>query len=130
MRKKFPVLLLLLVPLSVNSWADSEPTNCLYARDVKQFEILDNKHLLLIGRLDRRWVSRLKTQCSGLRKNMVISVSRFGSQICANDRITATSRGAVRGEGPVANCLLGQFEPVSLEQVAQLKASLAEADSS
>jgi len=127
---KFLILVLLLVPLSVDGWADSEPTNCLYARDVKQFEILDNKHLLLIGRFDRRWLNRLKTQCAGLRKNMVLNVSRFGSQICANDRITATSRGAVRGEGPTANCLLGQFEPVTLEQVAQLKKSLAEADPS
>jgi uncharacterized protein DUF6491 len=130
MRMIFLMLVLLLVSVSADSRADSEPTNCVYARDVKQFEILDNEHLLFIGRLDRRWLNRLKTRCAGLRKNMIINVSRFGSQICANDRITATSRSAVRGEGPVANCLLGQFEPVSLEQVAQLKASLAEADSS
>ncbi len=126
----FPMLVLLLVSVSADSWADSEPTNCVYARDVKQFEILDNEHLLFIGRLDHRWLNRLKTRCAGLRKNMVLNISRFGSQICANDRITATSRGAVRGEGPVANCLLGQFESISLEQVAQLKASLAEANSS
>lgn len=125
----FPMLVLLLVSVSADSWADSEPTNCVYARDVKQFEILDNEHLLFIGRLDHRWLNRLKTRCAGLRKNMVLNVSRFGSQICANDRITATSRGAVSGEGPVANCLLGQFESISLEQVTQLKASLAEANS-
>ncbi|MCR9260489.1 MAG: hypothetical protein NXH95_12245 [Pseudomonadaceae bacterium] len=130
MKLILPILVLLLMPVAADSWADSEPANCLYARDVKQFEILDSEHLLLIGSLDRRWVSRLKTQCSGLRKNMALNVTRFGSQMCANDRVTATSRGAVRGEGPVANCLLGPFEAVTLEQVAQLKDVLAQADSS
>ncbi len=128
MKRILGVLVLLLSPAFV--WADAETTDCVYARDVKQFEILNDSTLLLIGRLDRRWVNRLNTRCAGLRKNMVLNVSRFGSQICANDRITATSRGAVRGEGPVANCLLGKFEPVTPEQVAMLRQSLAEADQS
>ena len=128
MKTVLGILILLFTPALV--WADIEPTNCVYARDVKQFEILNDSTLLLIGRHDRRWVNRLNTRCAGLRKNMVLNVSRFGSQICANDRITATSRGAVRGEGPVANCLLGKFEPVTPEQVATLRQSLAEADQS
>ena len=128
MKTIFGILVLLFTPAFV--WADTEPTNCVYARDVKQFEVLNDETLLLIGRLDRRWVNRLNTRCAGLRKNMVLNISRFGSQMCANDRVTATSRGAVRGEGPVANCLLGKFEAVSPEQVATLRQSLAEADQS
>jgi hypothetical protein len=107
-------------------WADDIKKDCVYARDIQQFEVLDEGTLLLHGKFDRLWVNRLHTRCAGLRKNMIISVSRFGSQICANDRITATDRGAVSGEGPVASCRLGEFEAVDTEQLAALRASLAE----
>ena len=126
MKNIFGIFVLLLTPGVV--FADTELTDCVYARDVQQFEILNDRTLLLIGRLDRRWVNRLNTRCAGLRKNMVLNISRFGSQICANDRITATSRGAVLGEGPVAHCRLGKFEAVSPEQVAALRQSLTESE--
>ena len=128
MKTLLGILVLLLMPVVI--LADTKPADCVYARDVQQFEILNDRILLLIGRLDRRWVNRLNTRCAGLRKNMVLNISRFGSQICANDRITATSRGAVLGEGPVAHCRLGKFEAVSPEQVAALRQSLTEADQS
>ncbi|XOV84768.1 MAG: hypothetical protein ACFHXK_06520 [bacterium] len=121
MKTFFALPVLLLVPTL--SWADPETvsadaTDCVYARDVQQFEVVDDKTLLIIGRLDRRWLNRLNTRCAGLRKNMVLNVSRYGSQLCANDRVTATFRGALSGEGPAASCRLGQFEPLPVAPVA------------
>ncbi len=122
----FTALVFTALVFTESVWADDIKKDCVYARDIQQFEVLDEGTLLLDGKFDRIWVNRLRTHCAGLRKNMIISVSRFGSQICANDRITATDRGAVAGEGPVASCRLGKFEPVDPEQLAALRASLAE----
>lgn len=105
-------------------WADDATTDCVYARDIQQFEVLDEGTLLLYAKFDRLWVNRLHTRCAGLRKNMIINVSRFGAQICSNDRITATDRGAIAGEGPVASCRLGSFDAVDKDQLATLRASL------
>ena len=116
--------------VSANCWADVVPTDCVYARDVKQFEILNDETLLLNGKFDRQWINRLNTRCAGLQKNMILNLARYGTQICANDRITATERGAMRGEVPAATCRLGRFEPVGPEQVTEFRTSLAATESS
>ena len=97
--------------------------DCVYARDVKQFEILDDETLLLYGKLDRIWLNRLGNRCAGLRDNMAVYLERHGSQICENDRFSARRHGDM---GPAARCRLGAFEPITKEQIPALKQALAE----
>ena len=119
------------------SWADNKPAtlhsllgaqpvaeaaDCVYARDVRTIEVLDERGIVLRGSHDRYWVNEFKHKCAGLRKNMVMSLNRYGSQICANDRLEAKERGDI---GSIASCRLGKFQPIAMEQVATLKAELA-----
>ena len=106
--------------------ASESAENCIYARDVKQFEILSDEIILLHGKFDRLWVNRLKARCAGLHKNMIVQLDRYGSQMCANDRFKAQERGTLVGEGTFTSCRLGPFEEVLVEQVATLKRSLQE----
>ncbi len=117
-----------LSPLSALAEAEAaakaqEADNCVYAREVEQFEILDNETLLLYGKLDKIWLNRLGNRCAGLRDNMAVYLERYGSQICANDRFSARRHG---DSGPAARCRLGAFEPISKEQIPALKQALAE----
>ena len=100
--------------------ADTE--DCIYARNVRSVEILDERAIVLRGSHDRFWLNEFKHKCVGLQKNMTLSLSRYGSQICANDRVQAQERGDI---GPIASCRLGKFQPVAVEQVATLKAEVA-----
>ena len=54
------------------------------------------------------WVSRLGTECPGLRPDSTIVVETFGDRYCRNDRIRALQPGTTI-PGPI--CLLGDFTP-------------------
>ncbi len=104
------------------AWAEGTE-NCLYARDLDQFEVLNNEMILIHGKVDKVWLNRLASRCAGLRDNMYLSVERSGSQVCANDRIAARRPGDT---SPAARCRLGKFERITKEQISALKQSLAE----
>ena len=117
------VVILALILCAAGIHAEETAQDCLYARDVKQFEILNDEMVLLHGKFDQAWLSRLDARCAGLRKNMWASVEQHGSQICAHDRFQARDRGASTG-GYGTNCRLGKLEAVTPEQIAGLKHSL------
>jgi hypothetical protein len=108
----------------IDAPAAGETKTCVYARDIKRFEILSDELFLLYAKSDRVLLNRLATRCSGLRKNMVLQIGRYGSQLCANDRIEAHHRGALAGEGFATSCRLGDFESIVPEQVVVLRRSL------
>ena len=131
-------VLLGLAGASVGSWADADAANwkddgqaaggvnvCLNARDVESIEILADDMVLLRGRLDRYWLNRMPVRCVGLASNMLVTMERTGSRICAHDRFRASERGSSMPDlGPV--CRFGKFESVSAEQIAVLRQSLKE----
>ncbi|MEM7079103.1 MAG: hypothetical protein AAF513_10790 [Pseudomonadota bacterium] len=100
-----------------------EGQRCLALRQIKRFEIMNTELLLMHGRADKMWVSKMPKKCSALRKNMLVSLELFGSQICKNDRFKAQDRGFTSGF--FTTCRLGSFEPVTTEQVVMLRQSLA-----
>ena len=102
----------------------SEVENCLYAREIRSVEVLDERGLVIRGSHDRYWVNEFAHKCAGLQKNMVLNFKRYGSQVCANDRVSAQDR-VFDGFGPLTSCRLGKFQPVAMEQVVTLKAELA-----
>ena len=109
--------------------AEGVEENCLYARNIKHWEILSDEMVLIHSKFNRYWLNRLSGRCVGLRKNMLVIVDRYGSQLCANDRFAAQRSGgsiSTRRTGMVARCRLGQFEEVVVEQISTLKQSLDE----
>ena len=122
---KYLGLSLIAVMTSGSIQADEGGEACIYARDIKQFEILSDEVILLRGKFDKYWINRLGSRCAGLRKNMIVQVDRYGSQMCANDRFSAHSRGPFN-DGPATTCRFGAFEEVVAAQVLVLKQSLQE----
>ncbi|MFT7651154.1 MAG: hypothetical protein ACI9ON_002025 [Limisphaerales bacterium] len=130
----FATLLFLLGVSLVTSvaWADSEVQNiepqaevkleaCVSARQVRNIEVIDEQMLVLRGTADRFWLSRLPNKCAGLEDRMYLSIERYGSKICANDRFTASESSGFR-----MSCRFGKFEPVVQATVAAVKVAAAE----
>lgn len=96
-------------------------STCVYARDIKRFEILNQTTLILHGKQDRVWLNELATRCGGLRKHAMLTLNRYGTQVCANDRIYARSRGADFSEAPISSCRLGSFRILKPEELELLR---------
>lgn len=92
--------------------------NCLYARQIKDMEVLDEQHILVRGSGQRFWLSALRTSCDGLDERKLLSVHRYGSKLCANDRFDVQDRG---GFTVRTACRFGEFQPVASEQVPGLR---------
>ena len=73
-----------------------EVKRCLSDMDFRRFEALDDRHILFEGRRDRLWINTLRGPCPDLR---------FGLDW-----------------GIGMRCTLGKFQPVTEEQVDEIKA--------
>ena len=94
---------------------------CLRANQVRSFEVLSDRMVLLKGRGGRIWLSRLPRLCKGLQKDMAIRISRNSSRLCANARFQARDRGVGIEVGASASCSFGYFESLSPEQATLIK---------
>ena len=111
-------------PSTETSSANQEDSkNCVYARDVRDVEIINEQTILFRGSHNRFWVNNLAATCVGARKSMGLVLNQHGSQICAQDRIKATDFSSY---GVATHCRLGKFQPILATQVALLKTELAE----
>ena len=101
-----------------------ETRRCLRSHEYKRVEILDSGHVLFHGRKNQVWLNKLRRNCSGLRKGLVLRFDLHGKRACQMDFFSGlNSFRDVRA--PTAICVLGEFELVTDEQVAMLKESLA-----
>lgn len=105
----------------VDIQAEVKPSACVYARQVRNIEVVDEQLLVLRGTADRFWLSRLPNKCAGLEDRMYLSIYRYGSKICANDRFSASE---TSGNFSMS-CRFGKFEPVAQTTVAAVKVAAA-----
>jgi len=113
-----------------------EMQRCLSDSDFRGFRALDEKHLLFHGRRDRLWVNTLRMRCPDLRYGDILVVKQFsGTRMCDADRFYATDwfdwpwyrRWPWHWGGSWTSgmqCSLGQFQPVTADQVAEIEAVL------
>lgn len=103
---------------------DAEQTSepCVYARNVRNIDVIDEQLLVLRGTADRYWISRLPNKCDGLTDRMYLAIDRYGSKICRNDRFEAHENGG----GFYTSCRFGEFEPVAKGTVDTLKMAAVE----
>ena len=105
----------------VDKQADVKPSACVYARQVRGIEVVDEQLLVLRGTADRFWLSRLPNKCAGLEDRMYLTTYRYGSKICANDRFSASETSGIFS----LSCRFGKFEPVAQATVAAVKVAAA-----
>lgn len=109
-----------------------EAERCLSDSQIRSYRALGERHLLFEGSRDRYWVNTLRSNCSDLKWGETLIVRRFsGSRICELDRFSATDwfgfpwyRRAPATWGSGVQCTLGEFQPVTLDQVREIETVL------
>ena len=84
-----------------------EPRRCVPAIQAVSLNAVDNR-TIVYDTPGTLYVSRLRSDCPGLRPDSTIVIEAYSDQYCANDRIRAVEPGN-RIPGPI--CLLGAFTP-------------------
>ncbi len=106
---------------------------CLAEREYHNFHALDDRHLLFEGLGNKQWINTLRARCPDLRHGDVIRMSTTNwSRICELDSFQVSdwfdwpwySRwpwhwGGSWGLG--TQCTLGKFQPVTDEQVKEIR---------
>jgi hypothetical protein len=108
-------------PLGEEEYGGGE--RCLSTHLYDSVQVLDTRHVLFKGRGERLWVNTLRNTCVGLRKRDILQFDVRGSQICNLDTFTAVSN-SFGWQRTSATCSLGDFSPVTAEQVAMIEAAL------
>ena len=108
-----------------------ESKHCLHRSAYRRVEII-NKEFLLFSKRGTYYLNRLKRECPGLRRNLVLTFTSTMNSVCRSDIVYASDRfDANRGFGlngiPKAyraSCHLGEFELIAEEHALALKAAL------
>jgi len=101
------------------SYAETE--RCLFTREIRSTEILDEQHLVFQLSGKRLYLVQFQYTCPGLRRGVSIVYESYNSRLCRLDQIRAFEPGPAIPNPP---CTLPGFMPVEKEQVAQLRESL------
>ena len=113
-----------------------EIKRCLADREYRNFSVLDDRHILFEGLRGKMWVNTLRASCPDLRYGSMIVVKSFSwSRICDTDSFQAGDWfdrpmyrrwpwqwGGSWGMG--MQCSLGKFQPVTKDQVEEIKAAV------
>jgi hypothetical protein len=102
-----------------------EAKRCLLDSDYRNHRALGDRHILFEGRGDRQWINTLRARCRDLDKDYIFITksANSGGKMCRldqfqlADRLDATWNNL--GTGPT--CILGEFKPVTAEQVREIE---------
>ncbi len=109
----------------------AETRHCLHRTAYRRVEII-NKEYLLFSKRGTYYLNRLKRECPGLRRNLILTFTSTMNSVCRSDIVYASDRfDANRGFGlngiPKsyrASCHLGEFELIAEEHALALRAAL------
>lgn len=113
-----------------------EARRCLSENELRNFRALDDRRIVFEGRRGRLWLNTLHGPCPDLEYAQVLRVKSISfTQICRMDRFQPSDWfywpwyrrwpwSYDRGWGTAMSCTLGDFRPVSEEQVAEIEAVL------
>lgn len=109
-------------PLADEEYAES--VRCLPTSRYNSVEVLDSKHVLFKGTGGRMWLNTLRTRCIGLRRRDVLKFELRNNQACNLDTFVTIDRTGRTWMETSASCALGNFAPVTEDQVALIKAAV------
>jgi hypothetical protein len=109
-------------PLGQDEYAEGE--SCISTHQYDSVEVLDNQHVVFKGRGQRLWLNTLRNKCVGLRTHDVLKFELRGSRICNLDSFVAIDTTMHFGYETSANCALGDFAPITQEQIALIEAAV------
>ena len=109
-------------PLADEEYGESE--RCISTFQYDSVQVLDNQHVVFKGRGKKLWLNTLRGRCIGLRKRDVLKFELRGSQLCNLDDFAAIDTTMFFGSETSAKCVLGDFSPITEEQIALIEAAV------
>ena len=103
-----------------------EAQRCLSRYQYQSVKIIDDQHVLFEGRRGKAWLNTLRRRCIGLRRHdiPVFDNRTARAQLCNLDDFVGMEQ-RMSGLGRAsATCVLGDFQPVTEQQVALIKATV------
>lgn len=100
-----------------------EAQRCLPTYSYRSVEILDDRHVLFEGSGDKAWLNTLRNRCVGLRPNATLEFELRNNRVCELDTFQAVDNFFMFWQQSSGTCVLGDFQPVSQEQVEALEAA-------
>lgn len=94
-------------------------SQCLSTRQYRNVDIIDEQHLLFRGGTNKAWLNKLRTPCTGLRRDDSLLFELHGTSACKADRVSVIDRfhgGKVAGP----TCTLGEFKPIPSNYVERI----------
>ena len=100
---------------------DRAPERCIYLNRVDSTEVLDDRTIIFHVQPGRQiFLNHLARECPGLQREQRFMYSPTGNRLCEIDTITVVEQafgGLTRG----FTCGLGNFHPITREELAMLK---------
>ncbi|MFA5493404.1 MAG: DUF6491 family protein [Porticoccaceae bacterium] len=116
-------LIAVLAGTSVFAEDDSADKKCIPLNQINNIQVLDKQHILFRMQGREHFLNTLPNSCGSLHRNKPIMYKTSLSQLCSLDIISVLeSYGG--GYYPGASCGLGNFSPISDEEIKALKAEL------
>lgn len=100
-----------------------QDVRCIDTRRIRRTEVLDERHVSVKIRRDEYYLIQFDNRCPGLRRGKPIMMESRSSRLCVHDAIRAIYDLGLRSE-PGMRCHIPGFEPVTYEQILQLKDTL------
>lgn len=110
-------------PLPAEAYSQNE--RCLSTYLYDQVDILDDQHVVFRGRGDKLWLNKLRNRCIGLNRHDMLQFKLRDSRVCDMDTFEAVDS-AFWGMRS-GTCTLGEFQPITPEQVEAIEAAVQEA---
>lgn len=94
---------------------------CIFTRDIRDTEILDDRHVVFELSRNRLYLVQFQYACHGLRRGGSMAYETRNGSLCRLDQLRAFEPGL---SIPYPPCSVPGFMPVEAEQVALLRESL------
>ncbi len=119
-------------PLPESDYVESN--RCINSDSYRKVEVLDDRHLLFLGRRGVVWLNQLRYGCAGLGGGGVLVFQMRNRNLCDMDGFSSVPgsggdvvRGTINRGGPTATgirCTLGHFEEITEAQAGMLRKAL------
>lgn len=108
---------------TVQAKPEGEAIPCLTLSRIQDVDVIDNTRIVFRSGVNDYYLNTLPRHCNGLRLNDSIMYSTSLNQICNVDTIRVLDT-IGPGYNAGVSCGLGHFEPISKEEIKNLKDSL------
>jgi len=103
----------------VDDTFDRTPRSCIIASRIDRTEVIDDNTIIFHMRSrGEAYVNYLPQRCPNLGREQRFSYQRRTSQLCDDTTITVIE---LSGFGPGFTCRLGQFHPVTVAEVEEIR---------